>query len=48
MEEDQGYFKTVFKWYCVEGAVGMSEIDTMGKAQARAQRIILILSLTHI
>ena len=33
LDLEQGYFKTVFRWYCVEGAVGMSEIDTMGKGQ---------------
>ena len=31
LDEKQGFIKTVFRYYAVEGAVGMSEIDTMSK-----------------
>jgi hypothetical protein len=33
LDEKQGFIKTVFRYYAVEGAVGMSEIDTMGVQQ---------------
>lgn len=32
-DEKQGFIKTIFRYYAVEGAVGMSEIDTMGVQQ---------------
>ena len=32
-DEQQGFIKTIFRYYAVEGAVGMSEVDTMGVQQ---------------
>ena len=32
-DSEQGFFRTVFRYYAVEGAVGMSDIDTMGVQQ---------------
>lgn len=32
-DEQQGFIKTIFRYYAVEGAVGMSEVDSMGVQQ---------------
>jgi hypothetical protein len=33
LNEDQGFIKTVFRFYCVEGATGNTNIDSMGLVQ---------------